>query len=166
MKCLRCHQDNPSQAKFCLECGTPADGVASSHADLKAELEGLKSSLGEALEQQTATAEILRVIGSSPTDVQPVFDTIVRSAARLCGGVWSMVFRVDGDMLDVASAFPGHATAVDTSRRLCRMRIGDPTLPMWRTPSGRAMREQIVVQTSDVLSEPDMTEDGWLLPGS
>ena len=40
-----------------------------------------------ALEQEEATGEMLRVIGSSPTDVQPVFATIVRSAARLCGGV-------------------------------------------------------------------------------
>jgi hypothetical protein len=47
----------------------------------------LEKRLVEALEQEEATDEILRVIGSSPTDVQPVFATIVRSAARLCGGV-------------------------------------------------------------------------------
>jgi GAF domain-containing protein len=49
----------------------------------------------EALEQQTATAEILRVISSSPTDVQPVFDTIVRSAVRLCNGLSASLLRFD-----------------------------------------------------------------------
>src|SRR5229473_2619162 len=55
--------------------------------------------LVEALEQQTATAEILRVISSSPTNLQPVFDTIVRSAARLCDGMFSTLHRVDGELL-------------------------------------------------------------------
>ena len=132
MHCPRCQHANRPQATFCEACAGPlkeASLVTRSHADeLKAEVETLRQALTQAveqqrasaelvqtrdgelaksLEQQTATAEILRVISSSPTDVQPVFAMIVRSAARLCGGVSSMVFRVDGDMLDVAAAFPG-----------------------------------------------------------
>ena len=48
------------------------------------ELEARNRDLTETLEQQTATGEILRVISSSPTDVQPVFDTIVQNARGLC----------------------------------------------------------------------------------
>src|SRR5262249_45853588 len=57
----------------------------------------------EALEQQTATSEILRVISSSPTDIQPVFDTIVRSALRLCDGLFSALFRYDGELLSLVA---------------------------------------------------------------
>ena len=53
----------------------------------------------EAQEQQAATAEILSVISSSPTKVQPVFDAILRSAVRLCDGFYSALFLVDGQML-------------------------------------------------------------------
>ncbi len=51
----------------------------------------------ETLERQTATSEILSVISSSPTDVQPVFDTIVRSAPRLCGAKFCILYRFDGE---------------------------------------------------------------------
>jgi hypothetical protein len=54
--------------------------------------------LAEAREQQAATSEILRVISSSPSDVQPVFDTIVRSAVRLCDGVIGAVNLFDGEL--------------------------------------------------------------------
>src|SRR5262245_2107080 len=53
----------------------------------------------EARDQQTATSEILRVISSSPTDVQPVFNAIANSAARLCEAFDASVLRVDGDDL-------------------------------------------------------------------
>jgi hypothetical protein len=98
MQCPRCQQGNPSYAKFCLDCGTPIVGYASAkpYADLKDENERLRRSLNEALEQETATAEILRMISQSPTDVQPVFDAIVRSATRLCDAAWGAAFRFDG----------------------------------------------------------------------
>jgi hypothetical protein len=62
-------------------------GRGSSAADLQEQLDRRNRELAEAREQQAATSEILRVISSSPTDVRPVFDTIVRSAVRLCNGV-------------------------------------------------------------------------------
>jgi len=59
----------------------------------------------EALEQQTATGEILRVISSSPTDVQPVFDVIVERAVRLCRARFGRVYRYDGDTIHMVAGY-------------------------------------------------------------
>src|SRR3954462_12262674 len=64
-----------------------------------------KSALAEALEQQTATAEVLRVIASSPTDLQQVLDAIVTSAARITDAARAAVWRTDGDVLRCAALF-------------------------------------------------------------
>src|SRR5262249_38663986 len=55
--------------------------------------------LKESLEQQTATSEILGVIASSPTDIQPVLDIIAENAARLCDATNAQIFRADDDFL-------------------------------------------------------------------
>ncbi len=55
--------------------------------------------LKESLEQQTATSEILGVIASSPTDIQPVLDAVAASAARLCDSIDAVIYRLDGDDL-------------------------------------------------------------------
>src|SRR5262249_1951176 len=57
----------------------------------------------EALEQQTATSEILRVISSSPTDIQPVFNAIAQSAMRLCKGNFGNIATYDGDLLHLVA---------------------------------------------------------------
>ena len=83
--------------------------IAIENVRLFTELEARNRELTEALEQQTATSEILRVISASPTDVQPVFDTIVRSAARLCDGVFGALYRFDGELIHLAAALQSAA---------------------------------------------------------
>ena len=109
MQCTRCQHENSPEAKFCEACGTPLARLnqgglpAASYADLKREVAHLTRALSESLEHQTATSEILRVISSSPTDVQPVFDRIVPNAVNLCGARMGAVYRFDGEMLHLAA---------------------------------------------------------------
>src|SRR5215471_12644087 len=79
--------------------------IAIENVRLFQELQVRNRDLTEALEQQTATSEILSVISSSPTDIQPVFDTIVKNAAKLCEGSGASVIRFDGELLHLIAHY-------------------------------------------------------------
>ena len=152
MKCPQCQQENPTQAKFCLDCAAPIDGATpapSSFAEMKAEIESLRRSLTEALEQQTATSEILGIISRSRTDVQPVFDTIVRSAEKLCGGLFGALVRFDVELVHFVAHHNFSAAALDEVRRTW------PTRPSRTSGSGRAILDRAVVQIPDIELDPE-----------
>jgi len=123
--------------------------IAIENVRLFNELGARNRDLTEALEQQTATSDILRVISQSQTDVQPVFDTIVRSVLALCDAAFSGVYLVDGDAIGVA------ATAGMTAEATAAFRAGYPRRIGADTVSGRAALECRVVQTEDLMNDPD-----------
>src|SRR5206468_8718331 len=73
--------------------------IAIENVRLFHELEERNGALREALEHQTATAEVLNVIAGAPTDLQPVFDAIAERAMRLCHSTDAILFRHEGDHL-------------------------------------------------------------------
>ena len=105
----------------------------------------------EALEQQTATADILRVISSSPTDVQPVFDTILNNATRLCEAERGGLFLFDGEAYH-AAAFRGAASA------LVEHHMRAPIRPGPHTALARLVRELRPVHIEDMLADAAFAE--------
>jgi two-component system, NtrC family, sensor kinase len=122
--------------------------IAIENARLLNELRQRTGDLSEALEQQTATSEVLRVISSSPTNVQPVFDAIAESAVRLCDGQFSFVLRFDGKIMDFASCCGLSAEGLDAFHSILPMPASEDTA------SGRAIVRRAVVEISDVEADP------------
>ena len=108
----------------------------------------------EALEQQTATSEILRVISSSPTDVQPVFEAILESAVRLCETAFGAIFRFDGERLHLVGHHGIPPAGVEAYRQAY------PMAPKPEMHISRAIRERRVVYVPDILAEPQITYTG------
>ena len=107
--------------------------------------------LKEALEQQTATSEILGVIASSPTDIQPVLDVVAENAARLCEATDAVILRIEGDSLERVANY-GSIPA------------GAPANPLTRgSPTGRAMLDRQTIHMHDIVAE---IETEFPRPGS
>jgi GAF domain-containing protein len=123
--------------------------IAFENVRLFNELATRNRELTTALEQQTATSEILRAISSSPTDVQPVFEAIVRSAGMLCGADFSSLHRLDRDMLTLEAHHNARPGETDAWREIFPMRLGPSTA------SGRAIANRAPVHIEDVREDPD-----------
>ncbi|HEY7555578.1 MAG TPA: GAF domain-containing protein [Candidatus Binatia bacterium] len=134
--------------------------IAIENVRLFKELQERNHDLIEALEQQTATSEILRAISRSPTDVQPVFEAIVQSALHLCGALFSAVFRYDGELVHLAAH---HNLTPDVLELLQRLY---PMPPSRGQASGRAILNRTVVQIEDLLADQEYNHEvaiagGW-----
>jgi GAF domain-containing protein len=120
--------------------------IAVENVRLFKELEARNRDLTVALEQQTATGEILRVISSSPTDVQPVFDAIASSATRLCDGLWGLVFRFDGEMITLAADYGSSPEGLEV------IRGAYPAPPGRLSVAAQAILERRVIAIADAQS--------------
>ena len=108
--------------------------------------------LTEALEQQTATSEVLQVISSSPGDLQPVFDAMLAKAVRICDAKFGNIHRWDGDALHLVASHnfpPAYAEA--------RRRSSDPPSP--KSSLGRMMATKTVVHVADAAEEPGYAKE-------
>jgi septal ring factor EnvC (AmiA/AmiB activator) len=83
-------------------------------------LSGAEARATESLEQQTATAEILKVISGTPTDAQPVFDTIVRNAGRVCDAVDAVLTLRQDDEMSIGAHWGPIGATVGTRFPLTR----------------------------------------------
>src|SRR5215510_7207638 len=92
-----------------------------------------------ALERQTATAEILKVIASSPSDARPVFNAIATSANRLLGGLSTAVWRFEGGKAYLAAFTPTNAMADEALKALSPMRISDSNV-FWLPSEGKIVQ--------------------------
>jgi len=125
----------------------PTNGRRPSVAEMQARIDALEAELSEALAQQSATAEVLQVINSSPGDLGPVFEAMVQKAIALCDAASGTLWTCDGERFDPITV--GGASRLGEWFRQHR-----PTRAAPDTPGGRLLGGEPVVHIADVRQDP------------
>jgi two-component system, NtrC family, sensor kinase len=128
--------------------------IAIENTRLFEEVEARTRELQESLEYQTATSNVLNVISRSPTDVQPVFDTIAKNAAQLCGAPLCNVFQFDGEIIHIAASQSPDAHGV--TLEALEANANQPAIQPGRgSAAARAIATNSIAEIPDIDADPE-----------